>query len=115
MLVCFTHVFNIQYLKTFLISHNPVTILILEHSFYLFQQKDPQPVSSAAQKYLASNTPASVGKALDDVFKQYNKASNNEKVAMVLKVISQNHMGELNISFDILSIDNSISDTPAAK
>jgi len=67
-------------------------ILILEHSFYLFQQNDPHPVSSAAQKYIASNTPDRVGEALQDVFKQYNKASENEQVDMVLNVIIQNHM-----------------------
>ena len=94
---------------------NPDAILILEHSFYLSQQDDPQPVSSAAQKYIASDIPARVGKALKDVFKQYNKASEDGKLDMVLKVIIQNHMGELNIHFDTLSIDNSIPDTTAAK
>ena len=93
----------------------PDAILILEHSFYLSQQDDPQPVSSAAQKYIASDTPARVGKALKDVFMQYNKASEDEKLDMVLKVIIQNHMGEFNICFDILCIENSIPDTPAAK
>jgi len=73
-------------------------ILILEHSFYLSQQNDPQPVSSAAEKYIASNIPVSVAKALKDVLKQYNKASFGEKVAIVLNVIIQNRM-----------------DTPAAK
>ena len=94
---------------------NPDAIIILEHSFYLSQQDDPQPVSSAAQKYIASDIPARVGKALKDVFKQYNKASEDGKLDMVLKVIIQNHMGELNIHFDTLSIDNSIPDTTAAK
>ena len=94
---------------------NPDAILILEHSFYLSQQDVPQPVSSAAQKYIASETPARVEKALKEVFMQYNKASEDEKLDMVLKVIIQNHIGELIICFDILSIENSIPDTPAAK
>ena len=73
-------------------------ILILEHSFYLAQQHDLQPVSSAVQKYNASNTSTRVGKALEDVFKQYNKTySETEKVDMILKVIIQNHIGELNM------------------
>ena len=87
----------------------------MEHSFYLSQQNDPQPVSSAVQKYKASNTCATIGKALEDVFKQYNKVSYSEKVDMIVKVIVQNHMGELNIYFNILFINNSIPDTPAAQ
>jgi len=67
-------------------------ILILEHSFYLSELNDPQPVSTAAKKYIASNTPISVGKALKDVLKQYNKASEEDKVAMVLNVVIQNRM-----------------------
>ena len=91
------------------IPHHTAAILILEHSFYLFQQKDPQPAFSAVQKYKASNTPARVSKALEDVFKQYNKASENEKVDIVLNVIIQNRMGELPV--DIFStFDNSISE-----
>ena len=54
-------------------------------------------MSTAIQKYNASNTTARVRKDLEDVFEQYNTASKNEKVDMVLKVIIQNHMGELNI------------------
>ena len=102
-------------LSSLLISHTNIdVILILEHSFYL-SQHDPQPISSAVQKYNAANTPARVGNALEEVFKHYNKASETEKVDMVLKVIIQNHMGELNILFNILFITNSISDTSAAK
>jgi hypothetical protein len=66
----------------------------LEHSFYLSLQNDPQPISSAIQKYNAANMPARVGKALEEVFKQYNKASVKEKLDMVLLVITQNHMCE---------------------
>ena len=84
-------------------------ILILEHSFYLSQQNDPQPVSSATEKYLASNTPARVGKALQDVFKQYNKASGVEKLDMIFNIIIQNHMGELNICFNTLFINTFIT------
>jgi hypothetical protein len=69
-------------------------ILILEHSFYLSQQNHPQPVSFAAQKYIASNTPAGVGKAIEGIFKQYNKVSDDSKVDMIFKVIIENHMDE---------------------
>jgi hypothetical protein len=69
----------------------------LEHSFYLSQQNDPQPVSSAAQNYIASDTPARVGEALEDIFKHFNNASEDKNVDMVLKVIIENHMSELNI------------------
>ena len=81
------------WLQTSLISCNADAILILEYSFYLSEQNDPQPLFSAAQKYVASNTPARVGKALEDVSKQYNKASDDEKVEMILSVINQHHMG----------------------
>ena len=37
---------------------------------------------SAVQMYNASNTSARVGKALEEVFKQYNKASEHEKVGV---------------------------------
>ena len=98
-LVCFINYF-IYSCQHFQISHHLGAIIILEHSFYLSQQNDPQPVSSAAQKYLASNTPASVGQALEDFFK-HNKASDGEKTDMVFNIIIQNRMGELNICFNI--------------
>ena len=100
-----------------MISHDTDAILILEHSFYLSQQNDPQPVSSAIQKYNASNMHARVGEALEDTLKQleYNKASENEKVDMILNVIIQNHLGRLNICYNILFINNFIPDTPAAR
>ena len=70
---------------------------------------------SAVQMYNASNTSARVGKALEEVFKQYNKASEKEKVDMVLLVIAKNCMSEFNLCFNILFINNSIPDTLAAK
>ena len=72
----------------------------MEHSFYLSQQKVPQPVSSAVQKYNPSNMPAIVQKALEDIFTQYSQASLNEKVDLVLNVITQNRIGELNICLE---------------
>jgi hypothetical protein len=112
-LVCFDHLFYIL-LYTLLISHDTDAILLLEHSFYLAQQKDPKPVFSALEKYNAFNIRAKVVTALEEVFKQYTKASQKEKVDMVLLVITQNRMGigELNICFNILFIRNSILDTP---
>jgi len=68
------------------------TLLVLEHSFYLFHQKDPQPLQSAATKYKKSNIPAKVKLAMKDVFKQYGNASENEKIEMILNVVLQNQM-----------------------
>ncbi|KAF8415136.1 hypothetical protein L210DRAFT_953882 [Boletus edulis BED1] len=67
-------------------------ILISEHSFFLCQKNDPQPFSSAAQNYEASNSPGRARKALEEVFKKYKHASYNQKVEMVTDVILQNHM-----------------------
>ena len=99
----------------FLISHDIDAILLLEHSFYLAQQNDPKPVSSALEKYNALNIHAKVATDLEEVFKQYNKASEKEKVDMVLLVIAKNCMSEFNLCFNILFINNSIPDTLAAK
>ncbi|KAF8119953.1 hypothetical protein EV363DRAFT_1193980, partial [Boletus edulis] len=67
-------------------------LLILEYSFYLHQQGVTQPLSSAAQKYKASGSQDGLRKALEEVFKQYDKASQAEKVDMITNVILQNHM-----------------------
>jgi hypothetical protein len=67
-------------------------------------------VSSAIQKYNASNTTTRVGKDLEDVYEHYNTASKNEKVDMLLKVIIQNRMGELNIYVSILFTNKFIPD-----
>ena len=90
-------------------------IILLEHSFYLAQQDDPKPLSSAIEKYNALNICAKVATDLEEVFKQYNKASEKEKVDMVLLVIAQNRMGEFNMCLNILFISHSIPDVPAAK
>ncbi|KAF8126032.1 hypothetical protein EV363DRAFT_1107992, partial [Boletus edulis] len=63
-------------------------ILISEHSFFLCQQNNPQPFSSAIQKYKASGLHHRVKKVLEEeVFKQYNKATPDQKVDMIIKVI----------------------------
>jgi hypothetical protein len=111
--VCSGLLFDIQ-LATSFISYDIDAILILEHSFYLAQHNDPKPVSSAILKYNEPSTAARVGKDLEDVFKQYNTVSVNEKVNMVFKVIIQNHIGESNIHIDIALIATSIPDTPTA-
>ncbi|KAF8120843.1 hypothetical protein EV363DRAFT_1104144, partial [Boletus edulis] len=68
-------------------------ILISELSFFLCQQNDPQPFSSAVQKYKASDSPGRAKKALEEVFKEYtNHASYDQKVEMVTNVILQNNM-----------------------
>ena len=90
------------------------TILILDHSFYLSQQDDPTPFLTAAQIYKASNIPARVRKALEEVVKQYGKLSDKEKEDVVLNIILENHMGNfVYIPFKVISIDNFISETPA--
>jgi len=71
-------------------------ILISELSFFLSQNNDPQPFSSAAQKYKASNSPGRIKKALEEIFKKYNHASHEEKVEMVTNVILQNHIAPTN-------------------
>ncbi|KAF8127834.1 hypothetical protein EV363DRAFT_1124940, partial [Boletus edulis] len=68
------------------------TLLILEHSFYLSQMEDSDPISSAAQKYWMSDIPTKVNIALEDVSMQYGTASKEEKVAMICNVVMQNHM-----------------------
>ncbi|KAF8130260.1 hypothetical protein EV363DRAFT_1335658 [Boletus edulis] len=70
------------------------TLLILEQSFYLSQQGDPDAVSSAAQEYKTSDIPTKVNVALKDVFTHYasGTASKNEKVDMICNIITQNHM-----------------------
>jgi hypothetical protein len=73
-------------------------LLILEHSFYLFHQKDSQPLLSAAQKYKASNIPKQVKSAMKGVFDQYKKATKEEKIKMLVNVILQNRMSMLSIS-----------------
>ncbi|KAF8130308.1 hypothetical protein EV363DRAFT_1219247, partial [Boletus edulis] len=68
------------------------TLLILEQSFYLCQQGDPDAISSAAQEYKTSEIPTKVNVALKDVFTHYGTASKNEKVDMICNIITQNHM-----------------------
>ncbi|KAF8438523.1 hypothetical protein L210DRAFT_3544288 [Boletus edulis BED1] len=70
------------------------TLIILEQSFYLSQQGDPDAVSSAAQEYKTSDIPTKVNVALKDVFTHYasGTASKNEKVNMICNIITQNHM-----------------------
>ncbi|KAF8128597.1 hypothetical protein EV363DRAFT_1101545, partial [Boletus edulis] len=67
-------------------------ILISEHSFFLYQQNDSEPFSSAAEKYKGSDSCKRVTKALEVVFKQYGKLTYGDKVDMVTNVIVQNHM-----------------------
>ncbi|KAH0826999.1 hypothetical protein J3R83DRAFT_4663 [Lanmaoa asiatica] len=81
--------------------------MILEHSFCLYQQKYLDlylVISSAAQKYKASDSHGRVEKALEEVFKEYGKASENQKVDMVTNVILQHHMYVLDSPFNILSV-----------
>jgi len=68
------------------------SLLILEHSFYLFHQKHYQPLPFAAQKYKASNIHKKVKSAMKEIFDQYGKVSKEEKVERVLNVILQNRI-----------------------
>jgi hypothetical protein len=79
-------------------------LLILEHSFYLFHQKDSQPLLSSAQKYKASNIPKQVKLAMKGVFDQYKKATKEPKVEMLVNVILQNRMSMLSISLIVFLI-----------
>lgn len=75
-----------------MLSHHADILLILEHSFYLHQQGDHQPVSSAAQMYKASKSRDRVNLALKEVFEQYAKASDDQRADMVINVVLQNRM-----------------------
>ncbi|KAF8127835.1 hypothetical protein EV363DRAFT_1171570 [Boletus edulis] len=67
------------------------TLHILEQSFYLLQQGDPDAVSSAVQEYRTSDIPTMVNIALKDVFTHYDTTSKKEKVDMICNIITQNH------------------------
>ncbi|KAF8123940.1 hypothetical protein EV363DRAFT_1178938 [Boletus edulis] len=77
------------------------SLLILEQSFYLSQQGDPDVVFSAAQQYRISDIPTKVNTALKDVFIHYGTVSKEEKVDMICNIITQNHMGKLIICINI--------------
>ncbi|KAF8556884.1 hypothetical protein OG21DRAFT_1551482 [Imleria badia] len=79
-------------------------LIISEHSFHLAQQNDPQPISSAAQRYSASSISAQVKMALKGVFQQYREVSEEEKVDMIFNLIMQNHMAimDLHSTYDTL-------------
>lgn len=68
-------------------------LLILEHSFYLFHQNDPQPVLSAVQKYKTSTLPMKVKSAMKEICNRYGKATKEEKIAKIVKAILQNKIG----------------------
>lgn len=95
-----------------LILHDIDRVLILEHSFHLFQQDIPRPFLTAAQQYKASSIPAKIRKALVEVVKQYDKLSDMEKVDMVSNIILQNCMGNVIYLLKFYSL-NSISEIPA--
>ena len=88
-------------------------ILILEHSFFLFQQKDPQPILSAAEKYRALDISAKVKAVLQDVSMQYSIASREEKIGMIFNVVMQNRMSKSHeFPCFILKLNIFISGTP---
>ena len=70
-------------------------LLILEHSFELHQKGVDQPLLVAAQKYKRGSH-GNIEEALKEVFKQYGKASQDQKVEMVTNIILQNHLCVLN-------------------
>jgi len=92
----------------FIDFNNVDIIMISQHSYFLYQQHDSQPFSSAAKKYKGSDSHGRVKKALEEVFRQYGKASHDQKVEMITNVILQNHMYVFNISSSILSAKISI-------
>ena len=72
-------------------------ILISLHSFFLHQQKNSQPVVVAQQKYKASKMHGRVQNALEEVFKQFGKASFDERVDMVANIILHHTKGRYSI------------------
>ena len=95
------YVFGVSYVWTLLTSHDTDTILILEHSFFLSQHKNPQPILSAAEKYRASDISAKVEAILQDVSMQYSIASGEEKIDMIFNVVMQNCMSKSHIGFHV--------------
>ena len=73
--------------------------MISELSFFLHLKHDPQPFSSAAKQYKASDSCNRISKALKEGFKQYEQASYEQKVEMIINVICQNHMYVFNITY----------------
>ena len=86
--------FLVLYIWTLSTSYDTDAILILEHSFILSQQKDFQPILSAAKKYKASDISAKVESILQDVSMQYSTASEGEKIDMIFNVVMQNCMSK---------------------
>ena len=80
-------------------SHDTDAIIILEHSFFLSQHKNPQPILSAAEKYRASDISAKVEAILQGVSMQYSIASREEKVDMIFNIVMQNCMSKSHMGF----------------
>ena len=93
------YVISISYIWILWISYNTDAILILEHSFFLVQQKDSKPIPSATEKYKASNISAKVKAVLQDVSIQYSTASREEKIGMIFNVVMQNRMSKSHMCF----------------
>ena len=71
----------------------------MELSFFLSQEKDPQPILSAAEKYKASGISAKVEAVLQDVSMLYSTASQEEKIDMIFNVVMENHMSKSHMCF----------------
>lgn len=86
-------------------------LLVLEHSFQLHQEGVHQPFSLAKKKLNVLDLHAGVEKATNEVFEQYDKVSQDQKVDMVTNLIFQNHLYVWNIFSSILFV-NSIMQRP---
>ena len=93
------YVISMSYIWILSISYDTGAILILEHSFFLVQQKDSQPILSAAEKYKASDISTKVEAALQDVSIQYNTASREGKIGMIFNIVMQNRMSKSHMCF----------------
>ena len=70
--------------------------LILEHSFFLYQQNVPDAFAAAAQVYKSSGTSARVAKALSELFPQFNpQKEEREKICqLIMNMVSQHVIGK---------------------
>ena len=67
------YIFNVLYIWILSTPYDTDAILTLELSFFLSQQKDLQPILSAAEKYNALNISTKVEAILQEVYMQHLK------------------------------------------
>ena len=64
-------------------------VLILEHSFFLHQQKVQNAIETAAEQYTSSGISARVAKALTKFYPQYEPQAKEKMSQLILNLISE--------------------------